>query len=74
MKRKKKICVVITARASYSRIKSALKAIDEHEDLELILVVAASALLDRYGSAVEVIQNDGSVSYTHLTLPTKRIV
>ena len=59
MKRKKKICVVITARASYSRIKSALKAIDEHEDLELILVVAASALLDRYGSAVEVIQNDG---------------
>jgi len=42
---KRKICVVITARPSYSRIRTALKAIDEHPDLELQLVVAASALL-----------------------------
>jgi UDP-hydrolysing UDP-N-acetyl-D-glucosamine 2-epimerase len=56
---KRKICVVVTARPSYSRIKTALYAIKEHPQLELQLVVAASALLDRYGSAVDYIVRDG---------------
>ncbi|MFN7302377.1 MAG: UDP-N-acetylglucosamine 2-epimerase [Bacteroidota bacterium] len=56
---KKKICVVVTARPSYSRIKTALVAIREHPGLELQLVVAASALLDKYGSAVEFMEQDG---------------
>jgi bifunctional UDP-N-acetylglucosamine 2-epimerase / N-acetylmannosamine kinase len=56
---KRKICVVITARPSYSRIKSALKAIQSHPNLELQLVVAGSALLDRYGTAVDYIEKDG---------------
>ena len=55
----RKICVVVTARPSYSRIKTALRAIQEHPDLELQLVVAASALLDRYGTAVNYIEKDG---------------
>ena len=55
----RKICVVVTARPSYSRIKTALSAIDRHPDLELQLVVAASALLDRYGTAVQYIERDG---------------
>jgi UDP-hydrolysing UDP-N-acetyl-D-glucosamine 2-epimerase len=57
--KKRCVCVVITARPSYSRIKTALKAIQEHPALELKLVVAASALLDRYGNAVKVIEADG---------------
>lgn len=56
---KRKVCVVVTARPSYSRIKTALKAIAEHPNLELQLVVTASALLDRYGRAVSVIEKDG---------------
>jgi len=56
---RRKICVVITARPSYSRIKTALQAIAEHPGLELQLVVAASALLDRYGTAVNNIEADG---------------
>jgi UDP-hydrolysing UDP-N-acetyl-D-glucosamine 2-epimerase len=56
---KRKVCVVITARPSYARIKTALAAIRDHEDLELQLVVAASALLDRYGNAVKVIEEEG---------------
>ena len=56
---RRKVCVVITARPSYSRIKTALKAIQDHPDLELQLVVAASALLGRYGSAVNFIEEDG---------------
>ena len=56
---KRKICVVVTARPSYSRIKTALEAIKNHPDLELQLVVAASALLERYGTAVRTIEADG---------------
>lgn len=55
----RRICVLVTARPSYSRIKSALRAIQEHPDLKLQLVVAASALLDRYGDAVRYINQDG---------------
>lgn len=59
MNKKRKVCVVITARPSYSRIKTALKAIEDHPNLQLQLVVASSALLDRYGSAVNYIEKDG---------------
>jgi UDP-hydrolysing UDP-N-acetyl-D-glucosamine 2-epimerase len=55
----RKICVVVTARPSYSRIRTALDAIRAHPGLELQLVVAASALLDRYGNAVQAIERDG---------------
>ncbi|WP_159024279.1 UDP-N-acetylglucosamine 2-epimerase [Formosa sp. L2A11] len=55
----RKIAVVITARPSYSRVKTVLQAIKDHPNLELQLIVAASALLERYGSAVHYIENDG---------------
>lgn len=54
----RRVCVAVMSRPSYSRIRSALAAISEHSDLELQLVVAASALLDRYGRAVDVIESD----------------
>ncbi len=56
---KRKIAVVITARPSYSRVKTVLKAIQHNPNLELQLIIAASALLERYGSAVNYIENDG---------------
>ncbi len=57
--KQRKICVVITARPSYSRVKTVLQAIRAHPDLQLQLVVAASALLDRYGNAIRQIEQDG---------------
>lgn len=59
MNNTRKIAVVITARPSYSRVKTVLTAIQKHPELELQLIVAASALLDRYGSAVNYIEKDG---------------
>ena len=59
---KRKICVVVTARPSYSRVKTALEAIRQHPGLELQLVVAGSALLDRYGNAIDIIERDGFVA------------
>ncbi|MEL7163499.1 MAG: UDP-N-acetylglucosamine 2-epimerase, partial [Bacteroidota bacterium] len=55
----RKVAVVVTARPSYSRVKTALRAIDEHPELELQLIVAASALLERYGTAVRYMERDG---------------
>jgi UDP-hydrolysing UDP-N-acetyl-D-glucosamine 2-epimerase len=55
----RKICVVIGSRANYSSIKSAMTAIKGHPDLELQVVVGASAVLDRYGSVVKLIEKDG---------------
>ncbi|MFC2001656.1 UDP-N-acetylglucosamine 2-epimerase [Chloroflexota bacterium] len=55
----RKICVVVTSRASYARIKSVLRAIKKHPELELQLVVGASLLLEKYGEAIEVIERDG---------------
>lgn len=55
----RRVCVVITARPSYSRIRSALEALNARDDIELQVVAAASALLDRYGCVVDEIERDG---------------
>jgi UDP-hydrolysing UDP-N-acetyl-D-glucosamine 2-epimerase len=55
----KKVCVVVGSRANYSSIKSAMRAIRDHPDLQLQLVVGASALLDRYGTVLDLIERDG---------------
>lgn len=56
---RKKICVVVGSRANYSSIKSVMRAVKAHPDLELQLVAGASALLDRYGAVVDIMQRDG---------------
>lgn len=55
----RKVCVVVGSRANYSSIKSAMRSIQVHRDLELQLIVVASALLDRFGSVMEVMTADG---------------
>jgi UDP-hydrolysing UDP-N-acetyl-D-glucosamine 2-epimerase len=55
----RKVCVVIGSRANYSSIKSAMRAVQQHPDLDLRLIVGASAVLDRFGSVVDVIERDG---------------
>ncbi len=55
----RKICVVVTARPSYSRIKTALRALKTHPKIELQLVVAASAIIERYGNVASVMEHDG---------------
>lgn len=56
---KRKVAVVVTNRASYARIKSALAAIRDSDTLELQLVAAASLLLEKYGRAIHVMEQDG---------------
>jgi UDP-hydrolysing UDP-N-acetyl-D-glucosamine 2-epimerase len=55
----RKICIFIGSRANYSSIKSVMRAVAAHPDLQLQLVVGASALLDRFGSVVDLIEEEG---------------
>ena len=55
----RRICIVVASRANYSSIKSVMRAVQNHPGLELQLVVGASALLDRYGAVVRLIEEDG---------------
>jgi UDP-hydrolysing UDP-N-acetyl-D-glucosamine 2-epimerase len=57
--KRRKVCVVITARPSYSRVRSALLALRDRPDVELQVVVAASALLERFGNVSKIIEQDG---------------
>jgi UDP-hydrolysing UDP-N-acetyl-D-glucosamine 2-epimerase len=56
---KLKVCAAITARPSYSRIRSALDALQRNLDVELVVLCSGSALLDRYGRVVDLIKSDG---------------
>lgn len=55
----RKICIVVGSRANYSSIKSVMRAVAAHPQLELQLVAGASALLDRYGSVIDIMERDG---------------
>lgn len=55
----KKICIVVNSRANYGRIKSVMSAVKAHPELELQLIIGASALLYRFGDVAKVIQEDG---------------
>lgn len=55
----RKVCIVVHSRANYGRIKSVMRAIQEHPELELQLIVGSSALLHRFGPAIDVIRADG---------------
>src|SRR4029453_10883639 len=57
----RKICVVVGSRANYSRIKPVMGAVKAHSALELQLVVGASALLERFGAVVDILEADGFV-------------
>ena len=55
----RKICIVVNSRANYGRIKSVMSAVKAHPELELQLIIGASALLYRFGDVARVIQEDG---------------
>lgn len=59
MSNKLKVCVAITARPSYSRIRAALELLHQSPDTELVVLCSGSALLDRYGKVVDLIKSDG---------------
>ena len=64
----RKICIFIGSRANYSSIKSVMRAVVAHPDLQLQLIAGASALLDRFGSVVDLIEADGFKPSARVTM------
>lgn len=66
---KRKICVVITARASYAKFKSLLHYLKDEEECELEILSAASMNSSRFGKAFEEVEKDGfKINYIVETL------
>ncbi len=55
----RRICIVLTTRGNYGKMKSTMAAIQRHPDLSLQLVVGGILLGQDYDSFVEVIEWDG---------------
>ena len=55
----KKICCVITNRASYTKFKSLLKYLKKDSKINVQIVVASGVILEKYGNLDEVIKKDG---------------
>ena len=51
--------VFLGSRANYSSLKSVMKYINDSEKIELFLVVGASAILDKYGEVINLVEKDG---------------
>jgi UDP-hydrolysing UDP-N-acetyl-D-glucosamine 2-epimerase len=64
----RKVCIFVGSRANYSSIKSVMRAVRDHPSLTLQLVVGASALLDRFGSVVDLIEEDGFTPDARVTM------
>lgn len=64
----RKVCIFVGSRANYSSIKSVMRAVQQHPDLRLQLIVGASALLDRFGAVVDVIEADGFTTDARVTM------
>lgn len=54
-----RICVVVTARPSWAKLQTLCEVLRARPDVELQIVACASALLERYGSVVDVIRAQG---------------
>ena len=55
----KKIVLVVFSRANYSTIKGILAEIKKDKKIKYILIVGSSAIIDKYGSILKIIKNDG---------------
>lgn len=47
--KKRKICIIITTRGNYAKMKSVMQGISNHPDLELQLILGGGVILEKYG-------------------------
>lgn len=54
----KRICIIITTRGNYAKMKSVIKAISGAPDLELQIIVGGGAVLPKYGNILQTINGN----------------
>ncbi|MFH1662277.1 MAG: UDP-N-acetylglucosamine 2-epimerase [Candidatus Falkowbacteria bacterium] len=57
--KKRKVCFVITSKIHYSRSKKILSELNKRDDIELQIVIGASAVLYKYGDILNLLKEDG---------------
>lgn len=57
--KKRKILVVLVDRANYGRMRPVMQAIQRHPKLELLVMCAGTMILERFGSTVNEVKEDG---------------
>jgi len=55
----RRIAVVLVDRANYGRLKPVMQAINDHPDLELIVVCSGTMVLDRFDRPMRIVEKDG---------------
>lgn len=53
------ICIVIVNRANYGRVKFLMKSLSASSEVNLQIILTSASMLDRFGSAFKVIEDDG---------------
>lgn len=59
--KKRKVCVAVLSRANYGRSKTILRSIMERPELELQIIVGASANIERFGNVAKIMEDDGFI-------------
>ncbi len=57
--KRKKICIPISTRGNYGKLKSTFNSILENKNLELQIVIGGGLLLDKFGDFKDTIKSDG---------------
>jgi UDP-hydrolysing UDP-N-acetyl-D-glucosamine 2-epimerase len=50
--KKRKICIIITTRGNYAKMKSLIKALQKRPEIDLQLIVGGGAVLPKYGNII----------------------
>lgn len=56
---KRKICIVLTVRGNYAKMKSIMKEIKNRSNCDLQLVVGGAVILHKFGNPINIIEADG---------------
>jgi len=59
MKKKRKVCFIITSHIHYGRSKLILEELKKNKNVELQIIVGASAILPNYGDVLSLLKKDG---------------
>ncbi len=67
---RKRILIPLVDRANYGRMKPVMRAIREHEELQLLTVCSGTMILYRFGAPVRIVEADGfSIDgYVHMEI------
>ncbi len=56
---KRRVCVVLTTRGNYAKMKSVIEAIEADDELELQLILGGMVVLEKYGRIAAMLESQG---------------